>query len=218
MFRLNLKIALRNLWRNKVITSINIGGLAIALAAFILVTMYFTYETSFDKTNPNYKKVYVVGISYPEFKTNYITAPFAKAIKQNFPEVESVGLIKEGSFELTIKNGKNTLFTKSILAVDYNAAKILNIKPESGLVKPAGDMERLNYLSTESIKTLFPSKTDNKPETVGYGASNSGITGIIAGSIKNNLHSNFRFDGVSIASELGKGDNYDMNDYTITYR
>jgi putative ABC transport system permease protein len=53
MFRLNLKIALRNLWRNKVITSINIGGLAIALAAFILVTMYFTYETGFDKKNPN---------------------------------------------------------------------------------------------------------------------------------------------------------------------
>jgi putative ABC transport system permease protein len=215
MFRLNLKIALRNLWRNKVITSINIGGLAIALAAFILVTMYFTYETSFDKTNPNYKDVYVVGITYPEFRTNYAAAPFAKAIKQNFPEVESAGLIKDSSFELTIKNGKNTLFTKSILAVDYNAAKILNIKPESGLVKPAGDVERLNYLSTESIKTLFPNKTDNKPEIVGYGASNSGITGIIAGSIKNNLHSNFTFDGVSIAGELGDGDNYDMNDYTI---
>ncbi|TBO44065.1 ABC transporter permease [Pedobacter kyonggii] len=215
MFRLNLKIALRNLWRNKTITAINVGGLAIALAAFILVTMYFTYETSFDKTNPNYKKVYVVGITYPEFKTNYTAAPFAKAIKQNFPEVESAGIIKEGSFELTIKNGKNTLFTKNILAVDYNAAKILDIKPENGLVKPEGDTERLNYLSSKSMKILFPNKTDNKPEIVGYGASNSGITGIIAGSIKNNLHSNFTFDGISIASQLGTGDNYDMNDYTI---
>lgn len=215
MFKLNLKIALRNLWKNKIITTINVGGLAIALAAFILVTLYFTYETSFDKENPNYNEIYVVGINYPEFKTNYTAAPFARAIKQYFPEVESAGLITRSSFELTIKNGKNTLFTKNILVADYNAAKILNINPDGGLVKPPGDVERLTYLSTESMQTLFPNKKDNKPETVGFGASNSGITGTIAGSINNNLPSNFTFDGVSIASELGTSDNYDMNDYTI---
>ena len=215
MFRLNLKIALRNLWKNRGITSINVGGLAIALAAFILVVLYFTYETSFDKTNPNYNNIYVVGVNYPEFKTNYIAAPFAKAIKLNYPDVESAGLLKEGSFELTIKNGKNTLFTKNILAMDYDAAKILNIKPDNGLIKPAGNVERLNYLSTESMKTLFPDKKDDKPEMVGYGPSNSGITGIIAGTIKSNVHSNITFDGVSIAGELGERDNYDMNDYVI---
>jgi len=215
MFKLNLKIAWRNLWKNRGIAAINIGGLAIALTSFILVMMYFTYETSFDKTNPNYKHIYVVGVTYPEFKTNYIAAPFAAAIKQNFNEVELAGLAKGGSFELTIKNGKNTLFTNKILATDYNAAKILNINPNGGLVKPSGKIERLTYLSEESIKTLFPDKKDNKPEMVGFGASNSGITGIIEGSIKSNLHSNFTFDGVSIANELGNGDNYDMNDYTI---
>ena len=214
MFKLNLKIALRNLWKNKGITAINIGGLAIALAAFILVMMYASYETSFDKENPNYDNIYVVGVTYPEFKTNYVAAPLATAIKQNFPEVESAGLITGSSFELTIKNGNNTLFTKNILVADYSAAKILNIKPNSGLLRPQGD-DRLTYLSTESMKTLFPNKKDNKPEIVGFGASNSGITGTIAGAIKKNTHSNFKFDGVSIASELGKNDNYNMNAYTI---
>ena len=33
MFKLNLKIAWRNLWKNKVYTAINIGGLAIGLTA-----------------------------------------------------------------------------------------------------------------------------------------------------------------------------------------
>ena len=215
MFRLNLKIALRNLWKNKGITAINIGGLSVALAAFIMVMMYATYETSFDKDNPNYHNIYVVGVTYPEFKTNYAAAPLAVAIKQNFPEVELAGLVKEGSFELTIKNGRNTLFTKRILAVDYDAAKILNINPNGGLVKPTGDVERLTYLSEENMKTLFPTKKDNKPEVVGFGSSTSGITGLITGSIDNNLHSNFTFDGVSIANKLGERDNYDMNDYTI---
>ncbi|TCD00450.1 ABC transporter permease [Pedobacter psychroterrae] len=215
MLKLNLKIALRNLWKNKLITTINVGGLAVALASFILIIMYANYETSFDKENPNYDNIYIVGITYPEFKTYYTAAPFAKAIEQNFPEVESVGIIKGSSFELAIKNGKNTLFTNNILQADYDAAKILNITPEGGLIKPTGDVERLSYLSKESMKTLFPDKKDNKPEMVGFGASNLGITGIIAGSIKKNLHSNFTFDGVSIANELGEGDNYDMNDFSI---
>lgn len=214
MFKLNLKIALRNLWRNRIITSINVGGLAIALAAFILVVMYFTYETSFDKTNPNYNNIYVVGRIYPDFKTNYTSPPFAKAIKQNFPEVENAGITKRGFFEFTMKNGKNTLFAKNFMQADYNAAKILDLKPTSGLEKPAGEVDRLSYLSEESMKVLFPNKTDNKPEMVGMGSSNSGITSKINGSIINNLHSNITFDGISIGNEIGQGENYGMNNYT----
>lgn len=213
MFRLNLKIALRNLWRNKGITSINIGGLAIALAAFILVMMYFTYETGFDKTNPNYKNIYVVGRIYPEFKTNYTPPPLAKLIKQNFPEVELTGLTKPSFFELVLKNGNKTIFTKNFIQVDYNAAKILDLKPGGGIERPAGETDRLNYLSEESMNTLFPGKKDNKPEIVGAGSSTSGITSKINGSIVNNLHSNITFDGLSIANELGQGGNYGDNNY-----
>ena len=213
MFRLNLKIALRNLWRNKSITSINIGGLAIALAAFILIIMYFNYETGFDKANPNYKNIYVVGRIYPEFKTNYTSPPLAKAIKQNFPEVELAGILKKGSFEMVLRNGNKTVFLKNFIQVDYNAAKILDLKPEGGLERPAGETDRLNYLSKENLKTLFPDKNDNKPEMVGAGSSSSGITTKINGSIINHLQSSVTFDGISVASEIGQGENYGYNNY-----
>ncbi|MCX2430956.1 ABC transporter permease [Pedobacter sp. GR22-10] len=214
MFKLNLKIALRNLWRNRGITAINVGGLAIALAAFILLAMYFTYETSFDQTNPNYNNIYVVGRIEPDFKTNYTSPPLVKAIKLNFPEVENAGITKiNHSLELAIKNGKNAIFTKNILQADYNAAKILDINPIGGLIKPSGDVERLTYLNVENVKTLFPGKKDNKPEMVSFGSSSSGITGTIAGAIVNNEHSNFSFDGVSIGNEIGKGENYGYNNY-----
>jgi putative ABC transport system permease protein len=214
MFRLNLKIALRNLWRNRTITSINIGGLAIALAAFVLLMMYFTYETSFDKTNPNYSNIYVVGRIYPDFKTNYTSPPLVKEIKRNFPEVENAGITKEGLFELSIKNGKNTVFTKNFMQADYNAAKILDLKPSGGLEKPVGEAERLTYLNDEGMRILFPNKTDNKPEMVGLGASNSGITAKIHGSIAKNVHSNVNFDAISIGNEIGQGENYGYNNYT----
>lgn len=213
MFRLNLKIALRNLWKNRSITAINIGGLAIALAAFILVMMYFTYETSFDKANPNYKNIYVVGRIYPEFKTNYTSPPLVKAIKQNFPEVELAGLTKEGSFEMVLRNGDKTVFTKNFIQMDYEVAKILDLKPEGGLEKPIGETDRLNYLSQENMQVLFPARKDNKPEMVGIGASTSGLTSKINGSIENNLHSSITFAGVSIANEIGQGEQYGYNNY-----
>ena len=213
MYRLNLKIALRNLWRNRNITAINVGGLAIALAAFILIILYFSYETGFDKSNPNYKNIYIVGRIYPEFKTNYTSPPLARAIKENFPEVELAGITKGGSFELVLRNGNKTVFTRNFIQVDYSAARILDLKPSGGLERPAGQKERLNYLSKENISTLFPDKKDDKPEIVGAGSSHSGITSKINGSIVTNPQSSITFDGVSIANEIGVGENYGYNNY-----
>jgi putative ABC transport system permease protein len=60
MFRLNLKIALRNLWRNKGFTLINLGGLAIGLASCMILLLYVAYEYGYDKQFTDYDKTYVL--------------------------------------------------------------------------------------------------------------------------------------------------------------
>lgn len=60
MFKLNLKIALRNLWKNKGFTLINVGGLAIGLASCMVLLLYVAYEWGYDKQFSNYKETYVV--------------------------------------------------------------------------------------------------------------------------------------------------------------
>jgi putative ABC transport system permease protein len=60
MFKLNLKIALRNLWKNKVFSLINVGGLAIGLASCMVLLIYVSYEWSYDKQAADYDKTYVV--------------------------------------------------------------------------------------------------------------------------------------------------------------
>jgi putative ABC transport system permease protein len=213
MFRLNLKIALRNLWRNKVITSINIGGLAIALAAFILVTMYFTYETSFDKTNPNYNDIYVIGRQLPDFKTNNTPPPLGKTIKAELPEIVSVGTMKMSYFEFPITSNNGVVFLSKCLYLDYDAAKMFNIKPSTGLIKPESTTENLFYLSNENYKTLFPQNKNGKPEMIGIGGKSSGITGKLSGSIFADPHSNIAFDAISVVKEMGSGENYGYNNY-----
>lgn len=215
MFKLNLKIAWRNLWKNRSITAINVGGLAIALASFVLVMMYFTYETTFDKSNPNYDNIYVVGRTFPYFKTNYTPPPFAKAIKEAFPEVVAAGKMKPGGFEFAVSSDNGTIFTKQQLFAEYEVAKMLNLIPEGGLQKPNGE-ESLYYLSKPFMQTLFPNRKGNEPTTVWLGNKSEGQTGQVKGSIVPNQHSTINFDGLSIVNEVGKGEGYGYPNY-FTY-
>jgi len=60
MFKLNLIIALRNLWKHKGYSLINIGGLAIGLASCLMLLLYVNYEWSYDKQFKNIDRIYGV--------------------------------------------------------------------------------------------------------------------------------------------------------------
>ncbi|WP_316803640.1 ABC transporter permease [Pedobacter nototheniae] len=212
MFKLNLKIALRNLWKNRNITLINVGGLAIAIAAFILVMMYFTYETGFDKKNPNYKNIYIVGRELPGLKTNYTPPPLGQAIKEKFPEVVSVGTMKYSYFEIPVNSANAVVFLKKCLFLDTAAAKMFNIRPDNGIDKPNGP-ENLFYLSRENAETLFPDKTDKKPKMIVLGSKSSGMQGELKSSVYADPHSTISFDAISIVNKIGGDENYGYNNY-----
>lgn len=83
---MKLKFALRNLFKNKVDAFINMGGLAIGIAVFFLISLYSKYELSYDKFNSNYKDIYQVNIG----KAFYTTTPLANLMKEKIPEIKSV--------------------------------------------------------------------------------------------------------------------------------
>ncbi len=74
MFKLNLKIALRNLWKNKGFSLINIGGLAIGLASCMILLLYVVYEFGYDKQFKNYNTTYV---AYTNMEANGKTFSWA---------------------------------------------------------------------------------------------------------------------------------------------
>jgi len=51
-------VALRNLLRHKLFSAINIGGLAIGLAAFWMIALYIGYELSYDRYQPNADRIF----------------------------------------------------------------------------------------------------------------------------------------------------------------
>ena len=60
MFKNYLKIALRNIRRNKGYSFINISGLAVGLACFILISLWINFEISYDRFRKNSNELYQV--------------------------------------------------------------------------------------------------------------------------------------------------------------
>ncbi len=58
MFQNYLKTALRNLWRNKGFSAINIVGLAVGLATCLLIVLYVIDELSYDRGNKQADRIY----------------------------------------------------------------------------------------------------------------------------------------------------------------
>jgi putative ABC transport system permease protein len=121
MFTLNLKIALRSLWKNKVSSFINVIGLAIGLAACLILLIYVTYEWNFDKQSKNSANIHMAmtNISNDNGKVfmtfDGSTTALAPFIKQQIPEVKYICRMDYGGKGL-IANGENSFKRSSRFA------------------------------------------------------------------------------------------------------
>jgi putative ABC transport system permease protein len=93
MLKNHFKIALRNLWRHRVFSFINITGLSVGITACFFIFMYVAFELSYDKFHTKADRIYrlVTDIKTPSetITTDVTSWAFAPNIKADFPEVEA---------------------------------------------------------------------------------------------------------------------------------
>src|SRR5215212_1813349 len=91
MFSNYIKIAWRNLTKNKVFSLINISGLSIGLACCLLIMLFIRHELSYDKFHKHSGQLYrVTSIAdAPGGKTDLAVtpAPWAPLMKKDYPEI-----------------------------------------------------------------------------------------------------------------------------------
>jgi putative ABC transport system permease protein len=91
MFRNHLKIAFRNLTRNKVFSFINIVGLATGLAICQLIMLYIFDEISYDKHHKNLDRLFrIANTTDKGTQWAALAAPVAWGLKNDMPEIEQV--------------------------------------------------------------------------------------------------------------------------------
>lgn len=93
-----LKSAFRHYLRHKRVTAINICGLAVGLAAYFIIQMYVSYETSFDTFHDNSENIYRlrqnVYRNAEMLNASALTVPaLAEALADNYSEIEAFSRI-----------------------------------------------------------------------------------------------------------------------------
>jgi len=212
MFKNNLKIAWRNILRNKGYSALNIGGIAIGLAAFWRIALYVADELSYDRSFSKAERVYRIAQHAKWDGGNMDMAltspPYATTLKNKFPEVEDAVRIGIEAGDVmhydnkTIKqddicyaeNSFFTLFDHPFLYGNVNTA----------LAQPG------SIVITESLAIkLFGDASNAIDKTIEMGSGKYPIkvTGVIQDMPKN---SHLQFSGIrSFEKDDLKSENWD---------
>ncbi|MBN8823314.1 MULTISPECIES: ABC transporter permease [unclassified Spirosoma] len=137
MLRNYLLIAFRNLQKHKTFSFINIVGVAVGLACFLLIALYVQDELSYDRYNTHADRAYRLTRTFltsdgsPSLKLAQAAPPFGPLIKQDFSEVEQVVRTLDISNGL-LRVGEHSFNEPDIFLAEANLFKILDFDIVSG--------------------------------------------------------------------------------------
>jgi putative ABC transport system permease protein len=107
MIRNYLLSALRNFWRNKFITTINLVGMAIGFGIFLTILTLIRLDAGFDRFHEDIDKMYVLNIRLNMNNSDYTSqrtgGVYSRVLKKLYPEIESSCRVSQAmEFELGI--------------------------------------------------------------------------------------------------------------------
>ena len=191
-----LKIALRNLRRDKFYSLINILGLTIGITCGLLLLLYVTDELSYDKYHKNADQIYrvVTEIHEPD-KVNHwvgLQAPAVKTMQEKYPTVENyVRFFPNGT--TTFRRGEQRFAEEDIYAVDSTVFDIFTYNFLAGDPKTALDAPGSVVLTRKLAQKFFGS-SDALGQTLRTNDTTSyNVTGVMEDVPKN---SHFRFNAL----------------------
>ncbi len=189
-----VKTTYRQISRNKSISIINISGLAIGMAAAILIFLWIANEVSYDQFHANRDRVYQVfnrvKFNNQLFAEGGVTSKLAPTLKANYPQVEEVNRTSGvGSFVL--KNGEKRFECKGLLS-DPAFFKIFSYPLLKGNPNTALAGVHKIVLTEPMAKKLF-GEEDPMGKTVKIDSgANFTVTGVLK-ALPNNTAMNFEY-------------------------
>jgi putative ABC transport system permease protein len=177
MIKNYLKIALRNLQRNKIYSFINISGLAIGLAAAMLIMLYTKDEVSYDLFHANNPNIYRIvnkwvnpdgTLKQQDGNTGNMQGP---KFKDNIPEIQTFVRVR-GDFKDVRKD--NEINGYEMISTDANFFSVFSFpflsgNPTTSLNNPKSiviseDMARKFFGSTQVVGKTLELKDNDKFE------------------------------------------------------
>jgi ABC-type antimicrobial peptide transport system permease subunit len=216
-----LLVAFRNIARNKVTTFINVTGLAIGLAASLLILLWVQNELSYEKQNVNAENIYRVEedqfYSGERYHVTVTPFPSGPVWKEKIPEIREQVRINWMP-RLLFRQDEKVFFESSLMAADSTIFKVFTLpmilgNPETALNSPN------SIVLTEKLAEKYFGSSDplGKPLTIENKIQVT-VTGVIR-NLPNN--SNFTFEGIlpySLQDDLNiQMSNHWGNNSLLTY-
>jgi putative ABC transport system permease protein len=141
MWRNYWTVAVRALAKSRTYSIINIAGLAIGMAACVMILLYINYERSYDKWLPDVENTYQLQAWYPHptdgepiflQMTSYVTKD---RVLKDFPQVQSA-VYALSTRPVFMKDGQASM-TDNYLITDGDFLKVVNLPLLHGTSTPA---------------------------------------------------------------------------------
>lgn len=187
------------LWRkarkNKAFTLINIFGLSVGIAVFVVITLWIRDEFSYDKYNKNIDNIYRIEIG----GSVYMVSAIGPAFKNEFPEIiRSVRFTGMGSSLLTVDD-KSIIINNSCLAdstlFDIFTYEFIYGNPEEALVTP------FSIVLTETTAGALFGESDPVGKTI---MINNQFEAAVTGVVKDVKKTHMPVDAIASFVTLGK--------------
>ncbi|MCF0073340.1 ABC transporter permease [Dyadobacter sp. CY261] len=228
MLKNYLKIALRNLLKNKGYTAINIFGLALGLATCLLIVLYVSDELSYDKHHRDAHRLFRIALEARNEKWAGTPGPVAAGVKTDFPEVETVARVLKfsGIDRMLLENRGGKEVTRFYETNGYYADSTLfevftyDFKygnPKNALSKP----NTLVLSETVAGKLFGDTDPVGKVIRVGltFGDFNYTVTGVYRSNRKSHIDAHYflSMQNGDMGGWVASQNNWSMNNIFHTY-
>jgi len=220
MLKNYFKIAMRNMFRNKLYSLINLTGLAIGLAACLMIWLWVQDEMNYDRFHTNADRIYRIerNVDFRDIHTQTpsTSGAFGPALVDDYPEIENYVRVHRN--ELSIKDHRNIFHKHQIIVADNSIFEIFDFHLESGDPKTALTQPKSMVLTRDNaLKYLGTADAVGKSLAVDWRGTLADfqITGILE-EVPPNSH--VQFDVLaSISSYPPEELNYWHNNFLYTY-
>ena len=120
MFRNYFKTTIRNLWKNKTYSLLNIFGLAMGIACAGLIFLWVEDEINWDVNNAKKNRLYQLEVNMTSDGNNFTMAstprPMAKAVQNEIPGIAATARVSDEGQRLLFNTGNKFLYSTGLFA------------------------------------------------------------------------------------------------------
>src|SRR6185503_928029 len=190
MIKNYLKIARRNLWRNKLYTTLNIAGLTFGISCFLLIGLYLFDELTFDEEHTKAGRIYrVVEHKKVNGEVTTIAAAgykLAEESKKTIAEIENTTRFQRTGRANLINPENPVNFQETVMVADEHFLEIFDFPLLLGDKKTALKEPNSIIINEDLAMRLF-NKTDVIGKTLQWSFMQSSmkITGVLKNHPRN---------------------------------